>query len=166
MAKHPLPTLSIIAAASLVLVSACSGDAAPEGDGAPKAGEPEVIDARQANFKKLGDSFKAIRTQLEGDSPDMAVIESAALDLNIAALATKDQFPEGTSVADGWDTEALATIWEKPEEFAKAHQMIADRSAEMVKLAQAGDPAAVAAYVKDLGGSCKNCHDNFRLDDG
>lgn len=164
MARRPLPTLSIIAATSLVLVSACGGDAAPEGDAAPKADEPEAIDARQANFKKIGDSFKAIRTQLEGDSPDMAVIETAATDMNAAAIAVKDQFPEGTSVADGWDTEALAAIWEKPEEFTKAHTMLVDASAEMVTIAQGGDAAAVGAQVGNVGKTCKNCHDNFRLD--
>jgi cytochrome c556 len=75
----------------------------------------------------------------------------------------KDQFPEGSSVEDDWDTEALAVIWEKPDEFTKAHTLLVDESAQMITLAQGGDAAAVAAHVANVGKACKTCHDTFRL---
>ncbi|MEM6907218.1 MAG: cytochrome c [Pseudomonadota bacterium] len=126
--------------------------------------EPAVIDERQANFEKIGDSFKAIRGQLEGGNPDFAAIENAATQMNAAAIATKEQFPEGTSVDDGWDTEALTTIWEKPDEFTEANQALLDASAQMITLAQNGDAEAVGGQVGAVGSSCKGCHDNFRLE--
>jgi len=145
-------------------LAACAGE--PQGETQAAAGpEPAVIDERQDNFEAIGDSFKAIRTQLESGSPDTAIILASASDINTAAQKVEGHFPEGTSLEDGYDTEALPAIWAKPDEFAEAHQMLVDRSAEMVKLAEAGDPAAVGAYVKELGGACKNCHDSFRLDD-
>ncbi|MDY7099061.1 MAG: cytochrome c [Pseudomonadota bacterium] len=154
---------AIVASLGLAL-AACGGGA--EGEGATAAGpEPEVIDERQANFKAIGDSFKAIREQLETESPDMAIITSAATDLNTAAGKIEGHFPEGTSVEDGYDTEALATIWQKPEEFAAAQQMLIDASAEMVTIAESGDAAAIGAQVGAVGKSCKNCHDQFRVDD-
>ena len=154
---------AIIASLGLAL-AACGGGA--EGEGATAAGpEPEVIDERQANFKAIGDSFKAIREQLETENPDMAIITSAATDLNTAAGKIEGHFPEGTSVEDGYDTEALATIWQKPEEFAAAQQMLIDASAEMVTIAEGGDAAAIGAQVGAVGKSCKNCHDQFRVDD-
>lgn len=126
--------------------------------------EPPVIKERQANFKSISKAFKAIRTQLENSSPDMAAIAVAAGDLNAAALKVEGHFPEGTSVADGFDTETLAIVWEEPSRFAEASQRLVDASAEMVELAQSGDVAAVGDQVGAIGGSCKNCHDNFRLD--
>ncbi|MGB3470929.1 MAG: cytochrome c [Erythrobacter sp.] len=156
------------ACALAAVLSACGGDAAPAAEGETAAAaseEPAIIGERQKNFKAIGKAFKAIRTQLEGDAPDFAVIETSAIDLNEAAMKIDGYFPEGTSVEDGYDTEALPTIWEKPEEFAKAHQMLVDASAEMVTIAQAGDAAAVGAQVGAVGKTCKNCHDNFRVDD-
>ena len=154
---------AIIASLGLAL-AACGGGA--EGEGATAAGpEPEVIDERQANFKAIGDSFKAIREQLETENPDMAIITSAATDLSTAAGKIEGHFPEGTSVENGYDTEALATIWQKPEEFAAAQQMLIDASAEMVTIAEGGDAAAIGAQVGAVGKSCKNCHDQFRVDD-
>jgi len=158
--------ISIAAVAALSLgVAACGGEAAPEGEAAaPAADAPPVIEERQANFKAIGKSFKAIRTQLEGDAPDFAAIEAAATDMNAAAMKIEGHFPEGTGVDDGFDTEALATIWEKPEDFAEAHKRLVDASAQMITIAQGGDAAAVGDQVGAIGGSCKNCHDNFRLD--
>lgn len=157
--------ISGVALAAFTLgLAACSGEAATESEAAPAADAPPVIEERQANFKAIGKSFKAIRTQLEGDAPDFAVIEAAATDMNAAAMKIEGHFPEGTSVDDGYDTEALAVIWEKTDEFAEAHQRLVDASAEMITIAQSGDAAAVGDQVGVVGGSCKNCHDNFRLD--
>ena len=165
MAYSKMGAGAVLAAMAFGLAG-CGQTPGEDGQGVPGAGpqEPPVIAERQANFKAIGKSFKAIRTQLEENSPNMAVILAAANDLNAAALKVELGFPQGTGVDDGFDTEALAAIWEKPEEFAKAHTMLSDATAQMVSLAQAGDPAAVGAQVGAIGKSCKNCHDNFRLD--
>ncbi|MEM7701053.1 MAG: cytochrome c [Pseudomonadota bacterium] len=156
---------SAVVAAFTLGLAACGGEAATDTNAASAtADEPAVIGERQANFKTIGKSFKAIRTQLEGDSPDFEAIATAATDMNAAALKIEGHFPEGTSVADGYDTEALAVIWEKPEEFAEAHKRLVEASAEMITLAQGGDAASVGDQVGAVGGSCKNCHDKFRLD--
>jgi len=159
------------AAAAVLSVSlaACGGEAAPEGETAAAAtdtaaGAPPVIEERQANFKSLGKNFKAIRTQLEEGSPDFDVIATAAADMNAAALKIEGHFPEGTSVDDGFETEALATIWEDTAGFAEAHKRLVDATAEMITIAGNGDAAAVGDQVGVVGLSCKNCHDNFRLD--
>lgn len=154
---------AVLAALTLSL-AACGGGATGEGDAVAAADEPAVIDERQANFKAIGKSFKAIRTQLEEGNPDMGAIMTAATDLNAAALKVEGYFPEGTGVDAGYDTEALASIWEKPDQFAQAHKRLVDASAEMITIAQGGDAAAVGDQVGVIGGSCKNCHDNFRLD--
>ena len=165
MTYRRLVTGAALAAFTLGL-TACGDTPGEDGAGTPpvEATAPPVVEGRQANFKAMGKAFKAIRTQLEGDSPDMAAIATAATDLNAAAVKIEGYFPEGTSVDDGYDTEALATIWEQPEDFAAAHQRLVDASVQMITLAEGGDVAAIGDQVGAIGGSCKNCHDTFRLD--
>ncbi|WP_379551190.1 c-type cytochrome [Qipengyuania sp. DGS5-3] len=154
-----------IATGALAILAACGGDVAETDEGAAAASdEPAIIGERQSNFEGIGDAFKVIRGQLEGGAPDFAAIEGAATDINERAQRITEHFPADTSVDDGYDTEALATIWEKPAEFEKAAQDLVDASAEMITIAAGGDVAAVGEQVKAMGGTCKACHDEFRLD--
>ncbi|MEE4199282.1 c-type cytochrome [Erythrobacter sp.] len=170
MTKAPLPSL-LAAAPFLVLLAACSSEVtdadeiADFADSDPSAAAPAEISQRQDTLEGIGDSFKAIRGQLEAGTPDFTVIEASATDINRRANELEGLFPEGTGRDAGWDTEALATIWERPDEFAAAHQKLLDESATMMTVAGTGDAAAVGEQVKALGGACKNCHDDFRLDD-
>lgn len=149
---------------AIALLAACGGEAG-EAPSAPEGDAPPEIELRHDNFEAISDSFKAIREQLEGGSPDMAAIEAAATDIHDRAGRLDGHFPEGSGRDVGWDTEALPTIWEKPEEFEAAKAKFLEESATMMTVAASGDAAAVGAQVKELGGSCKNCHDTFRLDD-
>ncbi|WP_298470150.1 cytochrome c [uncultured Erythrobacter sp.] len=157
---------TLTAAACVALLSACGGEATdgsePEAAGAE---EPAIIDVRQTNFEEIGDAFKAIRGQLEGDSPDFAVLEASATTINANAQKIGDHFPEGTGMDAGFDTEALATIWEKPEDFTAAHQKLIETSEGLITAAQSGDVATFQAAAGELGKSCKGCHDQFRVDD-
>lgn len=160
-------SLRLIAATPLIaLLAACGGETSDaEGTAAPTGDAPAEIAERQDNFEAISDSFKIIRAELEGGAPDFAAIEAAATDINTRAGAIEGHFPEGSGRDAGWDTEALASIWEKPAEFSAAQQRLIEQSGAMVTIAASGDAAAVAAQVGELGGSCKNCHDQFRLDD-
>jgi cytochrome c556 len=148
-------TRVLFAAPLLALLAACSG---------AEADAPPVIKERHENFEAIGDSFKAIRAQLEGD-PDMSVILAAASDINARAAKIEGHFPAGTGVDAGWDTEALATIWEKPTEFTDARLRLLDESLKLVEIAAEGDTAVVGEQVGKLGEACKSCHDSFRVKD-
>lgn len=157
----------LVAAALVVSLSACSGgdtasDAAPsEAAGAA----PAEIKERQDNFEAIGDAFKAVRGELEKDAPDFALIAAKANDINARAQRVDGLFPAGTSTEDGFKTEALPSIWQKPEEFKAAATKLVDESAKLASLAGGGDKAAVGAQAMAMGGACKGCHDQFRLDD-
>lgn len=165
MLRTPSPRLFVAVTLAAVL-AACSGGSESEGsEAAPAAAEPAVLKERHDNFEAIGDAFKAIRGQLEGGAPDFGVIAASATDINTRAKLIEGHFPEGTGRDQGYDTEALPTIWEKPEEFAAAAQKLVDESATLITTAEGGDAAAVGEQVKATGGACKNCHDTFRLDD-
>ena len=157
MVRIPASRL-VIAAALATTLAACSG-------GEPAAEAPPVLKERHDNFEAIGDAFKAVRGELEKDAPDFGVIAAKASEINTLGGKIEGHFPAGTSVEDGFKTEALPAIWEKPEEFKAATKKLLDESAKLAEIAPAGDKEAVGAQVMALGGACKGCHDNFRLDD-
>ena len=74
-------------------------------------------------------------------------------------------FPAGSGPEDGIKTDALQTVWAKPDEFKQAAAKLVEESAKFNALAQAGDIAAIGEGMKALGGACKGCHDKFREKD-
>lgn len=154
----------VVSATLAGLLAACSSEA-PADAPAAAAAEPAVIEERQDNFEAIGDAFKAVRGELEKDAPDFTLIAAKASDINTRAAKIEGHFPAGTSVDDGFGTEALAAIWQKPDDFKAAAQKLVDESAKLASLAGEGDKAAVSAQAMTMGGACKGCHDNFRLDD-
>lgn len=156
----------ILAPALAMTLFACSGDGADDSATAtPRSEAPPIIKERQENFEAIGSAFKAVRGQLENDAPDFALIAAKAGEINTRAQQIPNHFPVLTGVDQGHKTEALAAIWEKPEEFKAAAAKLADESAKLATLAGEGDKDAVAAQALVMGGACKGCHDKFRLDD-
>ncbi len=152
----------LILSALALSLAACGG--APEEAADVSSAEASVIEQRQDNFEAIGDAFKAIRGQLEDGAPDFAAIAGDAETIHTNAGKIQDYFPEGTGIDSGADTEALATIWEDPEGFAGAAEDLIAASQTLVDAAGTEDLAAVQQAVDGLGGSCKACHDDFRLD--
>lgn len=125
----------------------------------------EQIEARQGHLKKIGKAFKTISDQLKASSPDVAQIQAAAASVPKEALGMADWFPEGTGPESGVETEALPIIWEDQADFSEKVTAMQDAAAQLDTIAQGGDVAAIAAAFKTTGGTCKDCHDKFRLDD-
>jgi len=175
MFRNP-PFRFVLSATLAATLAACASEAPTDsGTDAPTkaaaetsadaGAEPAVIKERQDNYEAIGKAFKAVRGELEKDTPDFTLIAASATDINARAGKIAGHFPADTGVDKGYDTEALASIWEKPEEFNAAGQKLIDESAKLAALAGAGDKAAVSAQAMAMGGSCKGCHDKFRLDD-
>lgn len=159
----------LVAASLAGILVGCSGegasDTATEIDDRAAGEVPAVLKQRHDNFEGIGDAFKAVRGELEQGAPDFTLIAAKANDINARAQLIEGHFPPGTSVDDGFKTEALPAIWDKPEEFRAAAQKLVDESAKLAAVAGEGDKAAAAAQAMAMGGACKGCHDKFRLDD-
>ena len=121
----------------------------------------EAQKARHEHYEKLGKAFKAVRDQTSTDSPDFAVLQQNAEIVNEASVNQQQWFPKGTGPEAG-KTRALPEIWGKPADFEAAQKMFSDRAPKLLAAAKAKDVDAVKAAFKELGGSCKNCHDTFR----
>jgi cytochrome c556 len=121
----------------------------------------EVQKKRHDHYHELGDAFKAVRDGTKASSPDWAAIEKAAAAVNAASVNQAQWFPKGSGPEAG-KTRALPEIWSKPDDFAAAAKMFEEKSATLVSATKTKDLDAVTKAFRDVGGACKNCHDNFR----
>lgn len=137
--------------------------------GAPGAGfaaDPEeIIDYRQGAMQVTKYHFGTIADMLKGKIEyDQAAVEKHADVVQMMSTLVKDEFPEGTDALAG-ETGALIDIWDKPDEFADKVAEFEKTASELKEAAASGDKGQLAAAVKDVGSSCKACHDDFRQDE-
>ncbi len=133
--------------------------------GNPDTPAGRAADSRHENFEQIGDAFKVVADQLKASAPNVAKIQAAADTINGFAPKVETWFPAGSGPADGLKTDALQTVWTKPQQFKQATEKFVEEAARFQALAQAGDVSAMGEGMKGLGGSCKNCHDTFREKD-
>ena len=125
----------------------------------------EQIEARQAQLKKIGKAFKTINDQLKAGTPDLAQIQAAAAVVPKETAGMADWFPEGTGPDAGVKTEALPIIWESKADFNEKVAALQDAAAKLDTAAQGGNLTQIASAFQNAGGTCKACHDKYRLDD-
>ena len=70
-----------------------------------------------------------------------------------------DLFPEGSIVGD---SEALPAIWENWDAFVAIVDTGVAAAESGIAAAEAGDAAAYAAAIQTIGGTCGQCHQQFR----
>ncbi|MGV3491478.1 MAG: c-type cytochrome [Devosia sp.] len=68
-------------------------------------------------------------------------------------------FPEGSAVGD---SKALPTIWSDNATFQAILASGIEAATAMKAAAEAGDAAAYGAAMQTLGGTCGQCHQQFR----
>jgi cytochrome c556 len=135
-----------VAAASLCLSSALAQEA------------PQIV--RQNLMKEIGRSLGAMGAIAKGEKPyDAAVVEHSLTTISTNIQAFPDQFPPGSE--EGHETDALPTVWERPEEFrSQADELYSE--AQALLAAMPADQAAVGEAMRRLGATCSDCHETFR----
>ena len=128
-------------------------------NGAYASDTKTIIKHREAVMEAVGGHFGAAFSTMRGmeqfDGNHVFHAESVA---RLAKIAV-DIFPAGSGEGK---TKALPAIWEKPEAFAKAMDDFVLKADAFAAAAKADDRKAYAAAAKELGGSCKGCHDDFK----
>jgi cytochrome c556 len=125
----------------------------------------DAVAQRQANFKKIGGTFKALNDQLRSPAPDKAQIVVLANQLKSLTPGIPTWFPAGSGVEAGVKTAAKAEIWQKPDVFkghAKALQVETDK---LAGIAGGGDIEAIKAQANVVKNKCSACHSDFRQKD-
>ena len=117
----------------------------------------DFISERKAGFRANAASMKAIATAIGGG--DFQTVINQAKTISNWAQKIPGYFPEGSGFGD---TKARAEIWTNFDDFtalSRANETAANR---LVTAAKSGDPGAMMASLKNLGGSCKACHRSYK----
>ena len=121
----------------------------------------DAIKYRQSALFVMGQHFTRLAAMAQGKIPFDA---KAAAD-NAAVVETMSTLPwaafgEGTD--QGGNTKAKSEVWTENAKFKEAAEKM---QAEVIKLSAAtktGKLEDLKSAVGATGGTCKNCHDNFR----
>jgi len=119
---------------------------------APETPE-QAVEMRQQLMRTNGQTLKSAGA-LTGQEAVAAMQTLVSDYTNMPAL-----FPEGSIVGD---SKALPVIWENWEEFTAIIEAGQQAATDGLVAAEAGDAAAYAAALKTIGGTCGQCHQQFR----
>lgn len=124
----------------------------------------DTIAARQGFYKLLGANMGVLAGMAQGDIDYDSTSAQTAAD-NMVALTTYNLghlYMPGTSADDSDKSRALAKIWaDFPGVQEKGGAFVAAATA-MQAVAGAGK-GEMAGALGALGGSCKGCHDTYRV---
>jgi cytochrome c556 len=117
----------------------------------------EIIKGRKAMFSENYQNGKKISILLKSNKIEEAKLIMKKMSDNFKKLL--DYFPENTK--EGFNTEALPSIWENKDEF---NALMLKASEDMIKLAKAIDTAddLGAVQKKLMWNNCSACHKKFR----
>ena len=113
---------------------------------------------RHEAMETVQESFKPLRAIAVKEAPfDAAVVKKNATTILEKLKEAHGLFPEGSG---GGDSRAKPEIWTDRAGFDQAMK---DAQAAATAMAAVTDEAGYVPAMKTLGGSCKNCHDKYRL---
>ena len=122
----------------------------------------DAADYRGAIMTTLRGHLVAASMIVRGLVDDRGQLVGHAQGIANSAGELEHVFPEGSNVGE---SEALPVIWSQPEEFAAAIATTREAAAAFVAAAEGGDSDEIGGAFRNLGGSCRGCHDNFRVSD-
>ena len=131
----------------------------------PAQNVADAIKARQTHYKEIGKSMKGLSEELKAPSPSVPKVQGYARTLAVFGPQIGTWFPHGSGSEAGLKTAARAEIWARPQDFARAVDRFKVETAAFDATAQKGDLTAIRAAFPKLGGTCKGCHDDFRVKD-
>ena len=142
------------ALAATGMVFAMSAQAANHGKYEPNV--DAVVEKRIEYFKASGSDIQAI-FKVHLGAGDFDAIEAAATRMADWANKMPMYFPEG-SKSEG----AKPSIWQNQDDFSNKAAANAAAARHLAAMAKTGDKAKTAQAAKDLGATCKSCHQSYR----
>jgi cytochrome c556 len=125
----------------------------------------DAIRSRIAGYRALGAAFKTTNDLVRAGNLASPGLRQAAAQISAAARGQYGWYPAGSGPHSRLKTAARAEIWTRGAEFRAAQDAFARQAAAFERIAASGNQAAIRSGVRQLGASCKGCHDNFRMAD-
>ena len=123
----------------------------------PVVAQADVIAERKANFKANAAAMKAIRAAL--GAGDFETVVTQATTIAKWAKVMPNYFPANSDVGD---TKARPDIWMDFDAFKRSASKNEKAALELISIANKGEISSTIDAVKQLGSSCKSCHNNFK----
>lgn len=141
---------AIALAISTVFALQASADTSPE----------DALDYRKAVMTALRGHIGASSMIARGIVDNDGHLVGHAEGLAAGAAELHRLFPEGSNVGE---SEALPAIWDDAAGFAAAIAKMEEATAAFVDAAKGGDEEAIGGAFRNVGMSCRGCHDNYRV---
>lgn len=120
----------------------------------------DAIKARQQAMEGIGGSMKGLGAIAKKQAPfDAAVVKKSAAEIAKGLETARGLFGPGTDKGD-------VKTYAKPEAFSEAAAFSASLQAShaaAVALQAVTTEAAFGPALQQLGGTCKSCHEKYRL---
>ena len=123
----------------------------------PGTYESPMVEKRVKRFKQSGADIQAVFKK-HLPAGDYAAIEAAALRMAAWGDEMPDAFPAGSRSVGADDA-----LWDNFPDFKAKSEAMAEASRALKAAAGSGDKVSVAAAAKRVGGTCKSCHDSYRI---
>ena len=137
---------------------------APAGTAAARVKPEEAIKWRQSGYGFMAWNMVRIKTNVEGTYNKEEVIKAANAIQAIANSGMGALYLPGTDKGTGWEkTRVKPAFFTDKEGVTKVAMAFNKEANEMAKVAATGDVAAIREQVGKLGGTCKACHDDFKI---
>ena len=117
----------------------------------------EIIKSRQALFSKNYSTAKKVQAFSSKGEFEKAKKLMTEMSENYKILI--DLFPENTK--EGFDTEALLTIWDEKDSFNKLMRKSSDNMIKLVSVIENADDIR-GKLTKFMWSNCKACHNRYR----
>jgi cytochrome c556 len=122
------------------------------------AADASIVEKRVHRFKQSGAAIQSVFKEHLGNDDFAAIAEAATLMAGWADVMP-DYFPAGSTSPGARDD-----IWVDFDDFKSKAADNAKAARDLQQLALAGtDKSAIAAAAKKLGGTCKACHQSYRI---
>lgn len=144
----------LLALISITLAGTAAAQVKPE----------DAIKYRQSGYAFMAWNMSRIKMNVEGQYNKEEVIKAANAIQAIANSGMGALYLPGTDKGKGWEeTRVKPELFTDKEKVGKAGMAFNKEANEMAKVAAAGDVAAIKEQLGKLGGTCKGCHDDFKM---
>ena len=127
----------------------------------------DMIKTRQSGYTYMSWNLGIIKSlAVDGAAPydQERVARAADAIAGIANSGMGALYAPGTDKGTGWKPTRLdPSFFDELDKVGEIATNFVEQANRMQDVAHTGDKQAVAAQFRELAGSCKACHDNYRL---
>ncbi len=128
------------------------------------AAPADQVRTRINTYRALGAAFKTVNDALRSGQVQTPRVRQAAAQIGNVSRLQYSLFPAGSGPRPGIKTAAKPEVWSRGRDFRAAQDAFARQAATFQQAVAGGDAGAIRLEARKLGGTCKSCHDSFRVE--